>query len=398
MKLLHRPAIATAALSALLAAGLLPGWTGSTAWAAPAEPRSRVSASAQPRATAAAPAAKKRERTRAAAPAAATAAAGAAAAQPAYGARADVVAFAQDVAQRRGLELQWVQAQLALARRLPAVQRLIMPPPAGTAKNWTAYRARFVDRARIDGGLRFWRTHAGWLERAHTRWGVPPEVVAAVIGVETFYGRHMGTFRVLDALATLSFDFPSGRSDRSAFFREELEALLALAAREGVEAGHWRGSYAGAMGLPQFMPGSLARWAVDFDEDGHLDLHASAADAIGSVAHYLAAFGWRADLPTHYSVAAPVDTRDRAALLGPDILPTFTPTQFAERGAELPPDARIHDGLLALVELQNGEAAPSYVAGTSNFYVVTRYNWSAYYAMAVIDLSRELRQARGPER
>lgn len=310
-----------------------------------------------------------------------------------YGARADVVAFAQEVAERRGLEPAWVQKQLAQARKVPAVQRLIMPPPAGTAKNWTAYRARFIDRARIDAGLRFWRTHASWLERAQARWGVPPEVVVAVIGVETFYGRHMGTFRVLDALATLSFDFPSGRSDRSAFFRGELEALLVLAQREGVEAGHWRGSFAGAMGLPQFMPGSLARWAVDLDEDGRIDLHASAADAIGSVAHYLAAFGWRAGLPTHYGVAVPVDTRDRAALLGPDILPTFTPAQFAERGAELPPEARSHDGLLALVELQNGDAAPTYVAGTANFYAVTRYNWSAYYAMAVIDLSRELRQA-----
>ena len=258
--------------------------------------------------------------------AAATGAAAAAApAESVYGSRADVSAFAQDVAARRGLDAAWVRAQLAQARRVPAVQRLIMPPPAGTAKNWTAYRARFIDRTRIDAGLRFWRAHASWLERAQARWGVPPEVVVAVIGVETFYGRHMGTFRVLDALATLSFDFPSGRSDRSAFFREELEALLALAAREGVEASHWRGSYAGAMGLPQFMPSSITRWAVDFDEDGHIDLHANPADAIGSVAHYLAAFGWRSEVPTHYSVAAPVDTRDRAALLGPDILPTFTP-------------------------------------------------------------------------
>ena len=387
-------------LAVTLATASLPG-------AAIAQPRdavertSRVTAPVKTAgASSASASAKKRNGRRSAATAATTAATtattAAAASQPAYGARADVVAFSQDVAQRRGLDPQWVQAQLAQARRLPAVQRLIMPPPAGTAKNWAAYRARFIDRARIEGGLRFWRTHASWLERAQARWGVPPEVVVAVIGVETFYGRHMGTFRVLDALATLSFDFPSGRSDRSAFFREELEALLALAAREGLEAGHWRGSYAGAMGLPQFMPGSLTRWAVDFDEDGHLDLHTSAADAIGSVAHYLAAFGWRSDLPTHYSVAAPVDTRDRAALLGPDILPTFTPAQFAERGAELPPEARSHEGLLALVELQNGEAAPSFVAGTSNFYVVTRYNWSAYYAMAVIDLSRELRQARTP--
>ena len=113
----------------------------------------------------------------------------------------------------------------------------------------------------------------------------------------------------------------------------------------------------------------------------------------GSVAHYLAAFGWVRDMPTHYPVAAPVDVSDRAHLLGPDILPSFTPTQFAERGAELPAPARTHDGLLALVELQNGDAAPSFVAGTSNFYAVTRYNWSSYYAMAVIELGQAVRRA-----
>jgi membrane-bound lytic murein transglycosylase B len=392
-----RARIGPAAAAALLAACLLPagapGWAqAGTAAAAPARAAATAPAPSPAARPAERPAARpaKERPARPGSPSRAAAAAAPAAADAAYGARADVVAFAQELAQRTGLEPEWVQAQLAQARRVPAVQRLIMPPPAGTAKNWAAYRTRFIDRARIEGGLRFWRTHATWLERAHARWGVPPEVVVAVIGVETFYGRHMGTFRVLDALATLAFDFPSGRSDRSAFFREELEALLLLARREGVDASHWRGSYAGAMGLPQFMPGSLARWAVDFDEDGHINLHGSAADAIGSVAHYLAAFGWRADLPTHYRVAAPVDTRDRAALLGPDILPTFTPAQFAERGAELAPEAHAHDGLLALVELQNGEAAPSYVAGTSNFYVVTRYNWSAYYAMAVIDLAQEL--------
>ncbi|MEN9417418.1 MAG: hypothetical protein RI988_1038 [Pseudomonadota bacterium] len=317
---------------------------------------------------------------------------------PAYGARADVRTFAREAAERRGLDPAWVGAQLAEARQLPAVQRLIMPPPPGTAKNWAAYRARFIDRARIDAGLRFWRAHTRWLEQAQSRWGVPAEIVVAVIGVETFYGRHMGTFRVLDALATLAFDFPSGRSDRSAFFREELEELLALAVREGVPASHWRGSYAGAMGLPQFMPSSIGRWAVDFDEDGHIDLHGNAADAIGSVAHYLAAFGWRRDMPTHFGVAVPVDTRARAELLAPDIVPTFTPAQVVARGAELPAEALAHDGPLALVELQNGEAAPSYVAGTSNFYVVTRYNWSAYYAMAVIDLAQELTQEQARER
>ncbi|MEI8265997.1 MAG: lytic murein transglycosylase B [Betaproteobacteria bacterium] len=316
----------------------------------------------------------------------------AAAAAEAYGRREDVMRFATEVAARHGLDLGVLEQQLAQARKLPSVQRLIMPPPAGTAKNWAAYRDRFVEPQRIQAGLAFWRAHERWLEAAEARWGVPASLVVGIIGVETFYGRHMGSFRTLDALATLAFDFPSGRRDRSEFFRSELEQLLLLAHREKVEPASYTGSYAGALGLPQFMPGSLNRWAVDFDEDGHIDLHRNPADAIGSVAHYLAAFGWVRDMPTHYAVAAPVDVSDRAHLLGPDILPSFTPAQFAQRGAELPEAARQHEGLLALVELQNGDAAPSFVAGTSNFYAVTRYNWSSYYAMAVIELGQAVRK------
>jgi membrane-bound lytic murein transglycosylase B len=252
-----------------------------------------------------------------------------------------------------------------------------------------------VEPQRIQAGLAFWRANEHWLERAEARWGVPASLVVGIIGVETFYGRHTGNFRAIDALATLAFDFPPGRRDRSEFFRSELEQLLLLAHREGVDPASYKGSYAGALGLPQFMPGSINRWAVDFDEDGHIDLHRSTADVIGSVAHYLAAFGWVRDMPTHYPVAAPVDVSDRAHLLGPDILPSFTPAQFAQRGAELSEPARQHDGLLALVELQNGDAAPSFVAGTSNFYAVTRYNWSSYYAMAVIELGQAVRKAFG---
>jgi membrane-bound lytic murein transglycosylase B len=325
---------------------------------------------------------------------AATAAAAttAASAGTAYGRRDDVLRFAAEVAARHGLEPATLERQLGEARRLPSVQRLIMPPPAGTAKNWAAYRDRFVEPQRIQAGLAFWRAHERWLEAAEARWGVPASLIVGIIGVETFYGRHMGSFRALDALATLAFDFPPGRRDRSEFFRSELENLLLLAHREKVEPASYMGSFAGALGLPQFMPGSLNRWAVDFDQDGHIDLHRNPADAIGSVAHYLAAFGWVRDMPTHYAVAAPVDVSDRAHLLAPDILPSFTPAQFSKRGAELPEPARQHDGLLALVELQNGDAAPSYVAGTSNFYAVTRYNWSSYYAMAVIELGQAVRR------
>lgn len=305
-----------------------------------------------------------------------------------YGRRDDVMALARHVAERQGLDVQWVSDALAQARYLPSVARFIMPPPAGTAKDWSAYRARFIEPTRLRAGVEFWRDNERWLRAAEERYGVPPEIVVGIVGVETLYGRHMGGFRVIDALATLSFDFPTGRKDRSPFFRDELEQLFVLCHKSGIDPLSLKGSYAGALGMPQFMPSSWNKYAVDFDNDGRVDLHTSAADVIGSVAHYLAEFGWQRGMPTHYEVAAPVEVVDRAVLLVPDIVPSFTPAQFAERGAVLPEAARQHNGLLALVELQNGDAAPSYVAGTANFYTVTRYNWSSYYALAVIELGR----------
>jgi membrane-bound lytic murein transglycosylase B len=309
-----------------------------------------------------------------------------------YAARQDVRDFAALVAERQQWSLEWVKTQLAQARRQSAAQRLMMPPPAGTAKNWAAYRDRFVEPQRIAAGTRFWQDNAESLKRAEERWGVPAHIIVGIVGVETFYGRVTGNFRVLDVLATLSFDFPSGRSDRSAFFRDELEAFLLLCRREGLEPTAPKGSFAGAMGLPQFMPSSINRYAVDFDGDGHIDLANSAADVIGSVANYLAAFGWQRGMPTQYEVVVPVDTSARATLLAPDIVPSFSSEQMLALGAELEIKARVHDGALALVELQNGAAAPSYVAGTQNFYVVTRYNQSSYYAMAVITLGEAVRQ------
>lgn len=305
-----------------------------------------------------------------------------------YGTRADVMAFADEVAARHQLDAAWVRQTLSQSRYLPAVARLIMPPPAGTAKNWAAYRDRFVEPRRIRAGVEFWRANERWLRQAEEMYGVPADIVVGIIGVETLYGQHMGSFRVLDALSTLAFDFPTGRKDRSPFFREELAQFFVLCRSEGLDPAQVRGSYAGAMGLPQFMPSSWNRYAVDFDGDGHANLHTSAADAIGSVAHYLAEFGWQRGQPTHFEVAVPTDTTQRATLLAPDILPSFTPEEFAALGASLPGTARNHPGKLALVELQNGAAAPSYVAGTANFYAITRYNWSSYYAMAVIELGR----------
>ena len=319
-----------------------------------------------------------------------------------YGRRDDVLALADQLAAQQGLAPDWARAQLAQARDQPAVARLIMPPPAGTAKNWAAYRARFIEPDRLRAGAAFWSAHESWLDAAEQRYGVPAAVVVGIIGVETFYGRVTGNFRVLDALATLSLDFPKGRKDRSAFFRDELGQFLKLAQTEQLVPTAVKGSFAGAIGLGQFMPGSINRFAVDFDGNGHIDMAAGGAgsvpDAIGSVARYLAEHGWQRSMATHFTVKPPVDSADRAALLAPDILPSFSAGQLTDRGAELDSSGAAHIGPLALVELQNGDAAPSYVAGTQNFYAVTRYNRSSYYALAVIELGQAVAALRSAAR
>lgn len=313
-----------------------------------------------------------------------------------YRGREDALRFADEIAQRQGLDPAWTRAAIGQARLLPVVQRLMQPPAAGTRKNWAVYRSRFIDPIRIAAGVRFWQQHRAALERAEKEYGVPAETIVGIIGVETIYGQQMGTFRVIDALATLSFDHPVSHpraAERSAYFRGELEQLLTLAHRAGSDPLQPLGSFAGAMGLPQFMPTSWVRWAVDFDGDGRIDLRRSAVDAIGSVASYFKGYGWQTGMPTHYPVRLDTPRLDLDALLAPDILPTFSVASFTAKGAVLEAEALQHTGPLALVELQNGDAPSSYVAGTENFYVITRYNQSSYYAMAVIELGREVKQA-----
>ena len=315
-----------------------------------------------------------------------------------YASRADVMLIADDIAERRGLDRDWVRNMIGQARHLPQITRWVLPAPAGTAKNWRVYRSRFIDPVRIQAGVAFWQAHAAELERAEQTFGVPAEIIVGIIGVETIYGRNTGSFRVMDALATLSFDFPSAHpraEQRRAFFLGELEQLLSLAQRSQTDPLSFRGSYAGAMGLPQFMPSSWVKYAIDFDADGRIDLFDSASDVIGSVANYFVAFGWTKGMPTHFPVQFDRTTLDLDTLLAPDILPTFSVASFTAKGAVLDPEGMRHDGPLALVELQNGSGAPSYVAGTENFYTITRYNWSSYYAMAVIELGREVAAARG---
>lgn len=309
--------------------------------------------------------------------------------------------LADDLAERRGLERDWVRAAIGQAVYLPNVPRLMLPPARGTAKNWRVYRGRFIDPVRIRAGVRFWERNREALARAQEQFGVPPEIIVGIVGVETIYGQNMGSYRVIDALATLTFDFPARHpraQARQAFFQDELEQFLSLASRTGIDPRAPLGSYAGAMGMPQFMPSSWVRYAIDFDGDGRVDLTSSEADTIGSVANYFKGYGWQPGQPTHYPVRLAPEA-DLDALLAPDILPSFSPASFSAKGAVLGASAQGHTGPLALIELQNGDPAqpgnePNYVAGTENFYVITRYNWSSYYALAVIELGREVAAAR----
>ncbi len=315
-----------------------------------------------------------------------------------YATRSDAMQFADEVAERRNLDREWVRTTIGGARLLSNVPRLMLPTPKGSPKNWAAYRSRFIDPVRIAAGVRFWRDNATTLARAEAEFGVPAEIVVGIVGVETIYGRDMGRFRVIDALATLAFDFPGAHpraAERQAFFRTELESFLSTESRTAQDPMVPLGSYAGAMGMPQFMPSSIAKYAIDFDGDGRIDLVNNPADVIGSVANYFKGFGWKRGMPSVFPVRFDAARLQKAVLMAPDILPTFSADSFVAAGAVLEGDALDHKGLLALVELQNGSDAPSYVAGTQNFYVITRYNWSSYYAMSVLDLGREVKAAMG---
>jgi membrane-bound lytic murein transglycosylase B len=315
---------------------------------------------------------------------------------PPYAEREEAMRFADEIAEKRQLDRQWVRGTIGQAQNLAVVARLMQPPPTGTVKNWRVYRSRFIDATRIAAGARFWQENRATLQRAEQQFGVPAEIIVGIIGVETIYGQQLGDFRVLDALATLAFDFPASHpraAERSQYFRGELEQFLALHHAARSDPLVPRGSYAGAMGMPQFMPSSLARWGVDYDGDQRVDLTGSPQDVIGSVANYFKGYGWNTGMPTHYPVRFDTEKLDLDALLAPDILPTFSVASFQAKGAILEGKALEHKGPLALVELQNAGDPPSYVAGTENFYVITRYNWSSYYAMAVIELGREVKDA-----
>lgn len=313
-----------------------------------------------------------------------------------FGNTAAVRELARSIARQQQLPVAWVTQQISQARQIPAILPMVLPPASPQQKNWTAYRARFLSDCRIQSGVKFWRDHSLLLDQAHIIYGVSAHYIVGIMGVETFYGQHMGTYKLLDALTTLSVMFPAAHpqaAERQAFFQNELAYYLK---QQKIQLGKTAplGSYAGASGLPQFMPSSIARFAVDFDGDGRIDLGKSAADAIGSVANYFKAYGWQPGMPTHFEVnVAAIHEDDLNALLAPDIVPSWSASHLQSKQAVLPQTAMAFDKPLALVQLHNGGNPPSYVAGTENFYVITRYNRSSYYALAVIELGQAVAQA-----
>jgi len=304
---------------------------------------------------------------------------------PSFTGREDVRTFVSEMVERHGFDETKLNEVFARARLAENAIRFMRPAPPGFRRSWIAYRARFVEPFRIREGLRFWRENAGAVLRASERFGVPEEIIVSIIGVETIYGRQLGDFRIMDALATLAFDYPR----RAAYFREELEQYLLLARETGFDPLEWRGSFAGAIGLPQFMPGSIRRHAVDFDGDGRIDLRASPSDAIGSVASFLANHGWLPGGPTHFAAVVEDEARARPAVEA-GIPPRLSPEELAALGVTSPQPLPV-DEPLALIDLPDGDGPTRYVLGANNFWVITRYNRSYFYAMAVIDLARALR-------
>jgi membrane-bound lytic murein transglycosylase B len=308
-----------------------------------------------------------------------------------YGRRGDVQGFIREMVERNGFVERELKFLFSRTRREPAILAAIEPPKTAPMRSWQTYRSRFVNDARVAEGVEFRRRNAAALARAAEEYGVPEEIIVAIIGVETVYGRQMGSWRVIDALSTLAFDYPP----RAEFFRAELEQYLLFARDAGIDVFSVRGSYAGAIGIPQFMPGSYRRFAVDFDGDGTIDLRFSPSDALGSVANFLARHGWRRgeriELPARVAGGNAGDALRDLVYAGAE--PKTPLSDLRRFGVETRTDLAL-DTPVTLIELESPGAATEYRLGLRNFYVLTRYNRSVLYASAVCDLAQEIKSRR----
>jgi membrane-bound lytic murein transglycosylase B len=309
-------------------------------------------------------------------------------ASPDYLARADVRAFINSFAQEHGIEPSVLEQIFSDVRYTPTAVRLTGPMPSSApspARSYSRYREKFLTPELITTGAEFWRLHAADLHRAEQEFGVPSEVILGILGVETRFGQNTGSFRVIDALVSIAFD----GIRRQDFFRAELKELLLLAREKGIDPLSIKGSYAGAVGLPQFMPSSYRKYAVDFDGDGVIDLRGSVSDAIGSIASYIKSYGW---------VPGETPTSKVRLMLGSE--PEFVSgldrvhdiAIIQEKGVVFS-GAEPPAGPCSIFELPTPGLPSKFVAGFNNFEVITRYNRSTFYASAVLELAGAIRKA-----
>ena len=300
-----------------------------------------------------------------------------------YTARPDVKAFIQRVAKQDNLDSAWITQTLAQARKSDSILAAIKKPYE--SKPWYQYRPIFLTDARIAGGVQFWNAHAAALARAEQTYQVPASMIVAIIGIESNYGRQRGGYRVLDALATLGFDYPP----RAKFFQGELAQFLLMCHERHLQPTAVMGSYAGAMGAPQFMPDSYRQYAVDFDADGQRDIWGDWNDIIGSVANYFHQHGWQDNgliaVPAAWPNSVPPD----------NVLKPTTVGDLRQQGVIL--SKGVNDDEEAILFALQQPDATDYWVGLHNFRVITKYNGSALYAMAATELADRVAQARALE-
>ena len=294
--------------------------------------------------------------------------------------------FTDVMVKKHGFERAYIEKLLAQAERKQSILDAISRPAERTLE-WKDYRKIFIQESRIEQGVEFWKAHRETLNRAHKEYGVPPQIIAAVIGVETRYGRHMGNYRVLDALATLGFDYPR----RSKFFSKQLEEYLLMTREQKLDPLTMTGSYAGAMGFGQFIPSSYRSFAVDFDNDGVADIVNNPVDAIGSVANYFQKHHWRPNAPV--ALSAFVAENHDATVFDEGLKPVYTVAQLKSKGVSA--YAELDGKAMASAIRFIGDSGVEHWLGMHNFYVITRYNHSAMYAMAVYQLSQLIEQRHG---
>ncbi|SFR73881.1 membrane-bound lytic murein transglycosylase B [Marinobacter daqiaonensis] len=303
-----------------------------------------------------------------------------------YGEHPEARAFVREMTREYGFDENRLRAWLGEARRQEQVIERISSPAERTLE-WHEYRDIFIKPERISGGIAFLEEYEDAFRRAQRQYGVPREIIAAIIGVETWYGRYRGSYRVLDALATLAFDYPP----RSRFFRSELQQFFLMVREQGFEPGNMKGSYAGAMGYGQFIASSYRHYAIDFDGDGVVDIFDNPVDAIGSVANYFAEHRWKPGGPVAFRLDDGVVVPP--SLLSGELKPRFTVSDYRQAGVSVP--THLAGNEPARMIMVQGADGPQWWLTCHNFYVITRYNHSHLYGLAVKVLADEL---SGPAR